>query len=52
VAFSGGLDSSIVAYLASKQGVKVELLHVSMENEAETETAVDAAEAWEFAITN
>lgn len=50
VAFSGGLDSSIVAYLASKQGVKVELLHVSMENEAETETAVDAAEALDLPL--
>ena len=34
VAFSGGLDSSLVAYLASKLGVKVNLLHVSMENQA------------------
>jgi asparagine synthetase B (glutamine-hydrolysing) len=45
VAFSGGLDSSIIAYLASKQGAKVELLHVSMENEAETQVAIEAAEA-------
>ena len=45
VAFSGGLDSSIIAYLASKQGVKVELLHVSMENEKETEAAIEVAEA-------
>ncbi len=45
IAFSGGLDSSVVAYLASKQGVKVELLHVSMENEEETEVAIGAAEA-------
>ena len=43
VAFSGGLDSSIVAYLASKLGVKVNLLHVSMENQAETEEAIDAS---------
>ncbi|MGD0644453.1 MAG: asparagine synthetase B [Candidatus Bathyarchaeia archaeon] len=43
VAFSGGLDSSIVAYLTSKLGVKVSLLHVSMENQAETEEAIDAS---------
>ncbi len=43
VAFSGGLDSSLVAYLASKLGVKVNLLHVSMENQAETEEAIDAS---------
>ena len=44
VAFSGGLDSSVVAYLAAKQGLKVHLLHVSMENEAETEEAIAASE--------
>ena len=41
VAFSGGLDSSVVAYLASKLGVKVNLIHVSMENQPETEEAVN-----------
>ncbi len=45
VAFSGGLDSSVVACLASKQGVKVNLLHVSLENQPETEEAIEAAEA-------
>ncbi len=44
VAFSGGLDSSLVAYLASKLGVKVNLLHVSMENQSETEEAIDASD--------
>ncbi len=44
VAFSGGLDSSLVAYLASKLGLKVNLLHVSMENQAETEEAIVASE--------
>ncbi len=43
VAFSGGLDSSLVAYLASKLGVKVNLLHLSMENQAETEEAIEAS---------
>jgi asparagine synthase (glutamine-hydrolysing) len=45
VAFSGGLDSSLVAFLASKCGVKVSLLHVSLENQEETEDAIKAAEA-------
>ena len=45
VAFSGGLDSSLVAFLASKCGVKVNLLHVSLENQDETEEAIKAAEA-------
>ncbi len=44
VAFSGGLDSSLVAYLASKLGLKVQLLHVSMENQPETEEAIEASE--------
>ena len=44
VAFSGGLDSSLVAFLASKCGVKVNLLHVSLENQEETEEAIEAAE--------
>jgi asparagine synthase (glutamine-hydrolysing) len=50
IAFSGGLDSSVVAYLASKQGLKVELLHVSMENEEETEVAIEAAEALDLPL--
>jgi asparagine synthase (glutamine-hydrolysing) len=45
VAFSGGLDSSLVAYLANKLGVKVNLIHVSMENQAETEEAIEASAA-------
>jgi asparagine synthase (glutamine-hydrolysing) len=45
VAFSGGLDSSLVAFLANKCGVKVNLLHVSLENQDETEEAIEAAEA-------
>ncbi len=44
VAFSGGLDSSVVAFLAGKCGVKVKLLHVSLENQVETEEAITAAE--------
>lgn len=45
VAFSGGLDSSIIAFLADKAGVKVNLLHVSLENQPETEEAIEAAKA-------
>ena len=44
VAFSGGLDSSLVAFLASKCGVKVNLLHVSLENQVETEEAMAASD--------
>ncbi len=43
VAFSGGLDSSVVACLAQRCGVQVELVHVSLENQAETEAAFEAA---------
>ena len=45
VAFSGGLDSSVVAFLASKCPVHVHLIHVSLENRPETEEAKKAAEA-------
>ena len=44
VAFSGGLDSSIVAYLAKKSGVNVQLMHVSLKNQNETEEAKRAAD--------
>lgn len=44
VAFSGGLDSSLIAHLASKYKVKVNLIHVSLENQSETEEAIRAAE--------
>jgi asparagine synthase (glutamine-hydrolysing) len=45
VAFSGGLDSSIIAFLSRKCGVKVNLIHVSLENQEETEEAIESAEA-------
>jgi len=44
VAFSGGLDSSIIAFLAKKLRVNVHLIHVSLENQPETEEAKKAAE--------
>jgi asparagine synthase (glutamine-hydrolysing) len=44
VAFSGGLDSSIIASLVKKIGANVVLIHVSLENEPEVEFAKQAAE--------
>jgi asparagine synthase (glutamine-hydrolysing) len=44
VAFSGGLDSSIVAFIAKKRGANVHLVHVSLENRPETEEAKRAAD--------
>jgi asparagine synthase (glutamine-hydrolysing) len=45
VAFSGGLDSSVVAFLAKKCQINVHLVHVSLENQSETEEAQKAADA-------
>jgi len=44
VAFSGGLDSSMVAFLAKKNRVNVQLIHVSLKNQHETEEAKRAAD--------
>jgi len=44
VAFSGGLDSSVVAFLAKKCRANVCLFHVSLENRPETEEAKKAAD--------
>jgi len=44
VAFSGGLDSSIIAFLAKNLDVDVHLIHVSLENQSETKYAKRAAE--------
>ena len=44
VAFSGGLDSSMIALLAKKSRVNVHLIHVALENQHETEHAFRAAE--------
>jgi len=43
VAFSGGLDSSLIAFMAKKAGVEVHLIHVSIENQRETLQAEEAA---------
>jgi asparagine synthase (glutamine-hydrolysing) len=45
VAFSGGLDSTIIAFLAKKLGVEVHLISVSLKNQLEIEHAKKAAEA-------
>jgi asparagine synthase (glutamine-hydrolysing) len=50
VAFSGGLDSSIVAFLARKCGVKAQLITVGLENMPETGYAEDAAKALDMPI--
>ena len=50
VAFSGGLDSSIIAFLAANSGVDVHLIHVSLENQQETEQAKKAAEELKLPI--
>jgi asparagine synthase (glutamine-hydrolysing) len=44
VAFSGGLDSSLIALLAKRTGVGVHLVHVSLEGQAETHEARKVAE--------
>jgi len=45
VAFSGGLDGTIIALLAKKFGVEVHLVSVSLKNQPEIEHAKKAAEA-------
>ena len=44
VAFSGGLDSSIIAFLSKKFCSNVTLIHVSLKNQPETEHAKAVAE--------
>jgi asparagine synthase (glutamine-hydrolysing) len=50
VAFSGGLDSSLIAFLTKRLGVNVHLIHVSLKNQPETEHAEKAAEALKLPI--
>jgi asparagine synthase (glutamine-hydrolysing) len=50
IAFSGGLDSSIIALLAKNSEVNVKLIHVSLKNQQETEDAEKAAEAMKLPI--
>jgi len=44
LAFSGGLDSSVLAALLKSEGVKVQLVTVGFDGEEEVRSAVDAAE--------
>ncbi len=50
VAFSGGLDSSVIAFLAKKCGLNVHLIHVSLRDHPETAEAKKAAEAMKLPI--
>jgi asparagine synthase (glutamine-hydrolysing) len=50
VAFSGGLDSSLVAVLAKICGAKVTLISVGLENQPELRFAEEAAEALELPL--
>jgi asparagine synthase (glutamine-hydrolysing) len=50
LAFSGGLDSSLIAHLAKNSGVNVKLIHVSLKNQLETKHAENAAEALKLPI--
>jgi asparagine synthase (glutamine-hydrolysing) len=50
VAFSGGLDSSLVAVLAEKCRIKVQLISVGLENQPEVKFAENAAEALDLPL--
>lgn len=50
VAFSGGLDSSIIAFFAKESRAEVHLIHASLENQPETEHAKEAAEQLKLPI--
>ena len=51
VAFSGGLDSSVVAYLAKKCGAAVHLVHVSLQGQRETEEARKSADELDLPLS-
>jgi asparagine synthase (glutamine-hydrolysing) len=48
--FSGGIDSSILAYYLDKTGVDLDLICVGLENSREFETAETAAEALDLPL--
>jgi asparagine synthase (glutamine-hydrolysing) len=50
VAFSGGLDSCIIAFLAKKSEVNVDLIHVSLKNQPEIEYARQVADSLHLPI--
>ncbi len=45
IAFSGGVDSSVIAVLAESVGLKIQLISVGLENQLEVGFAEEAAEA-------
>ncbi len=50
VAFSGGLDSGIIAFLSKNSETNVQLIHVSLEDQVETEHAKAAADQLQLPI--
>jgi len=50
VAFSGGLDSSLIAFIAKRCHANVHLIHVSLKNRPETEEAKKAADELKLPI--
>ena len=50
VAFSGGLDSSLIAFLTKDSGTRVSLIHVSLRGQAETEHAKRVADELKLPI--
>jgi asparagine synthase (glutamine-hydrolysing) len=50
LAFSGGLDSTIIAAMAKKLGADVHLIHVSLKDQAETEHAKKIAHELDLPI--
>jgi asparagine synthase (glutamine-hydrolysing) len=50
VAFSGGLDSGIIAFLAKNSGADVHLVHVGLKSQLETEYAKKVAEELKLPI--
>lgn len=50
VAFSGGLDSSVIAFLAKRSRVDVRLIHVSLRGQPETDEGKKAAEELKLPI--
>ena len=51
IAFSGGLDSSLIAFLAKKYVKQVELIYVSLEDMPEIEEAKKAAEILDLPLS-
>jgi len=50
VAFSGGLDSSLIAVLAEKCGINIQLISVGLENQPEVKFAENAAEVLKLSL--